>query len=169
MDPIVTAIGIILGKYAIDKGATLLKEGGEAVAKAAGNLFTKIITRLKSDPSEAKNAERFEQNPEAFKPAIEAAVADQMQADPNFAAELKALVASFDKAQKSAGVSIVNTGSGDVFTGDNAFKVGTNSGTINYGGTQTTTVNRSGGTDINGQGGSINITGDVTGRDKKGQ
>jgi hypothetical protein len=116
MDPIVTAIGIILGKYAIDKGATLLKEGGEAVAKAAGNLFTKIITRLKADPAEVKNAERFEQNPEAFKPALEAAVADQMKADPNFAAELKALVESFDKAQQVAGVSIVNTGSGAVAT-----------------------------------------------------
>jgi len=144
MDPIVIAIGTIIGKYAIDKGATLLKEGGEAVAKAAGNLFTKVITRLKADPAEAKNAERFEQDPEAFKPVIQAAVDDQMKADPNFAAELKALVESFDKAQQAAGVSIVNTGSGDVFTGANAFKVVTNSGTINYGGTHTTTADVSG-------------------------
>ncbi len=167
MDIIVTAIATILGKYAIDKGATLLREGGEAVVKAAGNLFMKVMTRLKADPGEAKNAERFEQNPEAFKPAVEAALTDQMKADPNFAAELKKLLEDFDKAQKAAGVSIVNTGSGDVFTGDNAFKVDTNYGNITYGGTHTTTVNKSGGTDINSQGGTINISGDVVGRGKE--
>jgi hypothetical protein len=95
---------------------------------------------------------------------VTAAVEEEIKADPAFAAELKALVEAFDKAQKAAGVSIVNTGSGDVFTGDNAFKVDTNYGNITYGGTHT--VNRSGGTDINAQGGSVNISGDVVGGNK---
>jgi len=176
MDIIVTAIATILGKYAIDKGATLLREGGEAVVKAAGNLFMKVMTRLKADPSEAKNAERFEQNPEAFKPAVEAAVADQMKADPNFAAELKKLLEDFDQAQKTAGVTIVNTGSGAVATqggvaaGAGGVAVGGNvSGGIVMGNKQVTNIDRTGGADIDVSGGTVNITGDVVGRDKKTQ
>lgn len=169
MDPLTTMIMTVLGKYAIDKGAGLVQEAGKAVADAAGKLFTRVIDRLKADPGEAKNAARYEKDPKTFEAPVAAAVDEQLKADPNFAAELKVLLESFDQAQKAAGVSIVNTGSGDVFVGDNAFKVGTNYGSINYGGTHTSTINRSGGTDINAQGGTVSITGDVVGRDKKTQ
>jgi len=164
MDPFTVAIVGVLTKFAADQGATLLKEGGEAVAKAAGNLFTKVIARLKADPGEAKNAERFEKNPEAFKPAVEAAVEDQMKADPNFAAELKALLEDFDKAQKSAGVSLVATNvtatASQGSTAVGAFQVGGNASNINIG--NKTTTNTSGGVNISGG----TIAGDVVGRDK---
>jgi len=172
MDPLTTTDVTILGKYAIDKGATLLKEAGQAVADAAGKLFQKVIERLKADPAEAKNAERFEQNPEAFKPAIEAAVDETVKADPGFAAQLKALLDEFDAAQKAAGVMIVNTGSGAVASqggvaaGAGGVAVGGNvSGGIILG--SGNTVTRSGGVDINASGGTLNIEGDVVGRDRK--
>ena len=169
MDPITTAVVAVLGKYAADAGKTLLQHAGKAVADAAGNLFGKVIGKLKDDPRFAWLAEPFSKNPAGYQAPVEAAVEAQVKADPNFAAELKELLAEFDQAQKSAGVSIVNTGSGDIFTGDNAFKVDTNTGTIIYGGSgnTNTVTSRSGGTDINAQGGTANITGDVVGRDKK--
>ena len=165
MDPLTTTVVTILGKYAIDKGATLLKEAGQAVADAAGKLFQKVIERLKADPAEAKNAERFEQNPEAFKPAIEAAVDEKVKADPDFAAQLKALLDEFDAAQKAAGVTIVNTGSGAVATQGGVAVGGDVSGGIILG--SGNTVTRSSGVDINASGGTLNIEGDVVGRDRK--
>jgi hypothetical protein len=174
MDPLTTAVVTILGKYAIDKGATLLKEGGKAVAEAAGKLFARVIERLKADPAEAKNAERFEQNPEAFKPVIEVAVDETVKADHGFAAQLKALLDEFDAAQKAAGVMIVNTGSGAVATqggvaaGAGGVAVGGDvSGDIVVGsGSVTKKEVRSGGVDIDAKGGTVNIEGDVVGRDK---
>ncbi|HLF25603.1 MAG TPA: hypothetical protein VJG32_04655 [Anaerolineae bacterium] len=171
MDPLTTTVVSVLGKYAIDKGASLLKEAGQAAAAAAARLFQKVMERLKADPGEAKNAERFEKNPEAFKAPVEVALDEQVQADPDFAAQLKALLGEYEKA---ASVSIANTGSGAVATGGGVaagaggIAVGGNvSGGIIQGSGNTVT-NRSGGTDINASGGSVNITGDVVGRDKKG-
>ncbi len=57
----------------------------------------------------------------------------------------------------------------DLFSGSNAFKVDTNYGNITYGGTHTTTVNKSGGTDINAASGDVNISGDVVGGVKSGK
>jgi hypothetical protein len=161
MDPLTIAVTTILGKYAIDKGATLLKEAGKAAADLAGKLFQKVLDRLKADPAEAKNAERFEKDPAKHQELIGEAIDEQVKADPDFAAELQALV---DEFKKSAGATIISAG-GDVFTGDNAFKVGTNIGTIQYGGSNNTVNNRSGGTDINAS--QVDIDGDVIGRDKK--
>jgi hypothetical protein len=169
MDPLTLAITTILGKYAIDKGATLLKEAGKAAADAAGKLFQKVIDRLKADPAEAKNADRFEKDPQGYAKPIADAVADKVQADPKFAAELQALVEEF---KKSGGQTII--AGGDVFTADNAFKVGSNvggnvlrneGGTVNIGPAHTTTTNRSGGTDVNAS--QVDINGDDIGRDKK--
>ena len=116
MDPLTTAVVTILGKYAIDKGASLLKEAGKGVADAAGRLFDKVMQRLKADPAEAKNAERFETNPQGYEQPVADAVEEKMKSDPSFAAELKALLDAFAAAQKTAGVTIVNTGSGAVAT-----------------------------------------------------
>ena len=167
MDPLTTTIVTILGKYAADAGKTLVQQAGKAVGDVAGNLFGKVMSKLKDDPRFAWLADSFEKNPEGYQAPIADAVEAKVKSDPDFVAEMKALLEQFDKAQQAAGVSIVNTGSGDVFTGDYATKVQDNYGTINVGGSNTTTVNRSGGTDINAQGGTVNLTGDVVGRDKK--
>ncbi len=110
MDPLTSAIVTILGKYAVDKGASLLKEAGQAAADAAGKLFQKVLDRLKADPTEAKNAERFEKNPEAYQAPIADAVDEKVKSEPDFAAELKALLEEFQKAERAAGVSITTTG-----------------------------------------------------------
>ena len=175
MDPLTSTVVTLLGKYAIDKGASLLKEAGQAAADAAGKLFQKVMDRLKADPAEAKNAERFEQNPEGYQAPVADAVDEKVKSDPDFAAQLQALLEEFDKAQKAAGVSIVNTGSGAVATqggvaaGAGGVAVGGNvSGGIILGSDNTVTnQSRSGGVDITAPGGSANIQGDVVGRDKK--
>ncbi len=166
MDPLTTAVVTILGKYAIDKGASLLKEAGKGVAEAAGRLFDKVMQRLKADPAEAKNAERFETNPQGYQQPVADAVEDKMKSDPAFAAELKALLEELKRAESAAGI-VISGVSGDVIIGDNAFKTGDVYGTVTYGGSQQTTINRSGGTDVDAPGGQVTIEGDVVGRDKK--
>jgi uncharacterized lipoprotein YddW (UPF0748 family) len=164
MDPIATAVATILGKYAIDKGATLVKEAGKSAAEAAGKLFERVMNRLKADPAEAKNAERFEKEPEKHQELIGEVLDEQLKSDPNFRAELQALLAEL---QKAGGATIIQAAGnvGDVFTGENAAKLQDNYGTVQVGGTHTT--NRTGGTDINAQGGTVNLTGDIVGRDNK--
>jgi hypothetical protein len=109
MDPLTAAVVTVLGKYTIDKGATLLKEAGQAAADAAARLFHKVMERLKADPAEAKNAERFEKNPEGYKQPITDAVEEQIKADPDFAAQLRALLEEFQRAERAAGVSIATS------------------------------------------------------------
>ena len=111
MDPLTSAVVTLLGKYVVDKGASLLKEAGQAAVDAAAKLFEKVMGKLKADPAEAKTAERFEQNPEAMKAAVEIAVDEKAKAEPDFAAELKKLVEEFEQA-KSAAVSQMVAGSG---------------------------------------------------------
>jgi hypothetical protein len=109
MDPLTGAVVSILGKYAIDKGATLLKEAGQAVADAAGKLFQKVMDRLKADPTEAKTVERFEKNPEAHAASVAEAVDEKVKSEPEFAAELKTLLEEVQKAERAAGVTITTS------------------------------------------------------------
>lgn len=168
MEPLTAAIMTVLGKYAIDKGAGLIKEAGRAAADVAGKLFAKVMERLKADPGEAKNAERYEKDPETFEAPVAAAVDDQIKADPNFAQELQQLVEQFKQAGGASLIaSNITATASDGGTAVGSFQVGGNlSGNVQIGGTSTTT-NRSGGVDINPSGGTVNITGDVVGRDKK--
>jgi len=117
MDPLTSTIVTLLGKYAVDKGASLLKEAGQAAAEAAGKLFQKVMDRLKADPTEAKNAERFEQNPEGYQAPIADAVDEKVKSDPDFAAELKALLAEFEQAKSAASVAATSAGSGAAAAG----------------------------------------------------
>jgi hypothetical protein len=98
MDPIVLPIVTILGKYAIDKGAELLKQAGPKVAELAGKLFEKVADRLRKDPGDAKNMQKFEQKPEDYKAAVADALNEQLK-DPAFHAEIQKL---FDEYQKAA-------------------------------------------------------------------
>ncbi len=171
MDPLTVAVTTILGKYAIDKGATLLKEAGKAAADLAGKLFQKVIDHLKADPAEAKNADRYEQDPTKHQELIGEVIDEKVKADPAFAGEMKTLVEAFERASGTSIMSIASSHA-QIFSGDNAFVVGTNTGTIlqNKGditiGNINNTVNtRSGGTDVNAN--EVDINGDVAGRDKK--
>jgi len=164
----------VLTQFAADQGAEILKKAGQATADVAGKVFNSVMNKLKGDPRFGWIAEQFAKDPETYKAPVADAVEEQIKTDPNFAAEMKALLESFDMAQKAAGVTIVNTGSGAVATqggvaaGAGGIAVGGDvSGDIVTGSKQVTNTNRSGGVNISPSGGTINITGDIVGRDKK--
>ncbi len=111
MDPLVAQVVGVLVAYAADEGAALAKEGGKAAIDAAGRLFSKVIDRLKGDPATARTADGFEQDPEGYRAPVRDALAEQVAADPAFAAELRALLEAL-KTQAPGTVSLVVTGSG---------------------------------------------------------
>jgi hypothetical protein len=165
MDPLTTAIMTVLGKFAVDKGAGIAKEVGDAAAKAAGQLFDKVMGKLKDDQRFSWLTDLFDKDPKTYEAPVAKAVEEQVKADPNFAAELDKLVEQFKQA---GGASLVASNvSVNASNNSNAIGVvqaGGNVGPITMG---NTTNNRSGGVDISPSGGSVTISGDVVGRDKK--
>jgi hypothetical protein len=111
IDPLIMLVVDVLGKYVIDKGATLLKEAGQSAVQAAAKLFEQVMNRLKADPAETKNAERFEQNPEAYRAPIADALAEKVKNDPDFAAQVAALLKEYERTL-STGVSSISVRSG---------------------------------------------------------
>ncbi len=171
MDPLTTVVIGILTKFATDEGAGIIKKAGQATADAAGKLFHGVMNKLKGDPRFGWIVDQFVKDPENYKAPVAAAVEEEIKADPKFAAELKALVETFEKAQQAAGVTIVNTGSGAVATqggvaaGAGGVAVGGNvSGGIVMGNQQVTNTDRDGGLDIKGK--NVTIGGDAVGHDK---
>ncbi len=128
-----------LARYVIDHGATLLREAGESAKELASKIFAKAMGPLLADPAEAKNAERFEQDPEGYRTPVADALKERLAADPDLAAELRTLLERLEKVAASAGVTIVNTGSGTVAThggvgaGQGGMAVGGNVGGIHVG------------------------------------
>ena len=114
IDPLTMVVVDILGKYVVDKGTTLVKEAGHSAAQAASQLFEKAMARLKADPSEARNAERFEQNPEGYRIPVAEAIAEKVKNDPDFAAQLTALLGDYKKASNAVDASSIKVGSGAV-------------------------------------------------------
>ena len=53
MDPLTLAISTLLGKYAIDKGATLLKEAGQAQDEAVNSSQQSAISSQRHRRGEA--------------------------------------------------------------------------------------------------------------------
>ena len=114
IDPLTMVVVDILGKYVVDKGATLLKEVGQSAAQAASLLFEKAMARLKADPAEVRNAERFEQNPEGYRTPVAEAIAEKVKNDSDFAAQLTALLEDYKKASNAVDASSIKVGSGAV-------------------------------------------------------
>lgn len=110
IDPLTIVVVDILGKYVIDKGATLLREAGQSAVQAIAKLSEQVMARLKADPAEAKNAERFEQNPEGYKVPMADSIAEKVKSDPDFAMQLTALVEDYKKAIITIDTSNINIG-----------------------------------------------------------
>lgn len=110
IDPLTMVVVDILGKCVIDKGVTLLKETGQSAFQAAAKLFEQVMTGLKADPAEARNAECFEQNPEGYRTPIAEAIAEKVKNNSDFAAQLTALLEDYKKAVITVDTSNVNKG-----------------------------------------------------------
>ena len=116
IDPLTMLVVNVLGKYVVDKGATLVKEVGQAAAQAASQLCEFVLTRLKADPADARNAEHFEENPKGYQTPITDAIAEKTKSDPDFAAQLSGLLEEYKKAINSSAETNINAASGVVAT-----------------------------------------------------
>jgi hypothetical protein len=167
MDPVTLIVtALVTGAAAAAKDV-----GGDAVKSAFNGLKALIAKKFGGKADVVDAVTKVEQKPESagrketLKEELQAAGADQ---DKELLAEVQKFLKLLEEKGVSTGVSqsigtATATASGGG-TAVGAIQVGGNAGPINIGNTAT---NRSGGTDINAPSGSINITGDVTGRDKK--
>lgn len=128
MDPLITPIVIILGKYALDKGVELGKEVGPKALEVAQAMFQTALERIAQKKPET--AAEFPQNPATYQKPLEQALAAEAAADPAFAAQLKALLESYEQAaQEYATVTggsyrATLTGSGAIAQGPGAVAAG---------------------------------------------
>ncbi len=128
MDPITISVVTILGKYALDKGVELGKAVGPQALETAREMFGMVLERVrKVDP---RTADRFPQNPQGYQAPMEDVLQETLQADPDFAAELKALIEDYEEAAQkyaaASGTSYSATleGSGAIAQGPGAVAAG---------------------------------------------
>ena len=100
MEPLAASIIIILGKYALDKGLELGKEVGPKALDTAKEIFTTVLHRLRKEPKGAVLAEGFEEDPETYQKPVEKELEKEVAADPDFAAQLQALMEQYEQAAK---------------------------------------------------------------------
>lgn len=95
MDPATVAASVvsILAPYFADAGKEVLKAGGEAGLQKVKTLLGWLKQRFADDPSAAKDLARFEQNPQAFTPSLQATIEERLRDDPAFAAEIRERIA----------------------------------------------------------------------------
>jgi hypothetical protein len=130
MDPFITPIALILGKYAIDKGAKLVEEVGPKALETAKEMFALALDRLRKDPKGEVIAGEFEKDPETYQKPVEKALDETARADPEFAAQLKELLAKFEEAAKAHAAAtgttyqVTHTGSGGLAVGPGAIAAG---------------------------------------------
>ena len=130
MDPITASVAIVLGKYALDKGATLAKEAGPKALETAKQLFTLALDRLRGEPRGEFVAEAFEADPEVYQKPLEKELAEVAGADGDFAAQLQELMAEYETAAREHAAATGTTytailkGSGAIAQGEGATAVG---------------------------------------------
>jgi hypothetical protein len=99
MDPMLTPIVVILGKYALDKGGELAKEVGPKALETAKAMFQTVLERI--GQKKAETAAEFPNDPETYQKPLEKALEAEAQADPDFAAQLKTLLAEYEEAAQA--------------------------------------------------------------------
>ena len=128
MDPITASIAIILGKYALDKGAELGKEVGPKALETAKEMFSLVLERIGKKKPET--AQEFPKDPETYRKPLEKALEAELKADPGFAARLKALLEKYEQAAQEHAAATGTTykatliGSGAIAQGPGAKAVG---------------------------------------------
>lgn len=134
MEPLSATVAAIVTGFLTKGASEVAKQVGEAASHAAQTLAQAVLDRLRTDPKEERTVERYEGDPAAQQPALEAAVADLVAADAAFAAQLEQLVSAYREA--SGDVSTISIGGsvgGSVVQGSNNTVVGDTSGTVRIG------------------------------------
>jgi hypothetical protein len=103
MEPLTATLVVILGKYALDKGVELGKEVGPKALETAKEMFQIVLERIGKKKPET--AAEFPQDPEAYEKPLAKAVEAEMQADPEFARQLQALLAQYEQAAQEHAAS----------------------------------------------------------------
>lgn len=132
MEPLSATVTAIVTGFLAKGAVAITAEVGETAANAARALAQAVLDRLRADPAEERNAERFEKDPEAIEPTIRAALDGLVAADAEFAAKLQGLVDTYE----STATTSVNAGDvgRNVIVGDQNQVFDVNTGTINIGG-----------------------------------
>ena len=125
-----------LGKYALDKGVELGKEVGPEALKTAKEMFALALKRLRQDPTGEVIAEEYEKDPKAYEKPMEKELDAAVQADPDFAQQLGALLQQYEQQAATHGVSqmVIQTRDGAVASGDGATALGAGAKQIVVGG-----------------------------------
>lgn len=99
MDPITVGIVVVLGKYAIDKGAEIAPVIGKQALDVAERLFRFVVDRLSSKGREEEViAKGFEKDPDVFEKPFAKILDEEMQSDAAFAAEVRRLVNEYNSS-----------------------------------------------------------------------
>jgi hypothetical protein len=101
MDSVLSTIMMILGKYAPDRGDQLGREVGLKALNIATEIFTLILAQLRQTAKGDVLATGYEHDPLTYERAIELELSVALQADPDFAAKLKNLVAQYGQAAQT--------------------------------------------------------------------
>lgn len=99
-DPWTAYVMMVLGKYAIDKGATLTKEVGPQATEKAGMMLQKALTYLRRNPKGEIVADEFEEDPDACAKLMEKKLDELLQANADLKTELAALLTQYEVATK---------------------------------------------------------------------
>lgn len=125
-DPLTASIIIILGKYALDKGATLLKEVGPQAAAKAGDMLKTALDYLRRDPKGAVVADEFTEDSQTYAKPLEKKLTEAIQRDPELEKLLRKLLAEYKSAAKTYAPTyqVALSGSGAIAHGDEATAAG---------------------------------------------
>lgn len=98
MEPLTASIIVILSKYALDKGVELGKEVGPKALDAAKEMLEIVLERIGKQRPET--AAEFPKDPETYEKPLASAVEAEALADPEFAAQLQALLEVYEEGAK---------------------------------------------------------------------
>jgi hypothetical protein len=140
MDPLVTPIVIILGKYALDRGLELGKEVGPQALETAKEMFALALDHLRKKPAGQVIAGEFEQDPETYEKPVEKELDTALQANPGLAQQLQDLLARYEQERKEYAAAqglaytVTQTRDGAIAQGDGATAMGAGATQIQVGG-----------------------------------
>lgn len=127
-DPLTATVIIVLGKYALDKGAQLVKEVGPAAVEKAGEMFKLVLDKIRNTPGGEWVAGEFEKDPNTYEKPVEKKLDEAIQQDAAFKAKLAELLTQYQHVAAThvgdATYQATLTGSGAIAQGPGSTAVG---------------------------------------------